>query len=96
MRSRIPEDRARRRRGHQGPPHGRLRRRCRGGASDPGRDHAVARCGGVLRADRGRRGMAAPEAGSTLAERCRSALPVTAMSWSNMRAAKSIGHGRRP
>ena len=37
-----------------------LRRRCRGRASDPGRDHAVARRRGVLCADRGRCGVAAP------------------------------------
>ena len=54
---------------YQGPSRGRVRRRCRGRASDPGRDHAVARRRGVLRADRGRCGMAAPEAGNRLAER---------------------------
>ena len=47
----------------------RVRRRCRGRASDPGRDHAVARRRGVLRADRGRCGMAAAEEGNRLAER---------------------------
>ena len=46
----------------------RVRRRCRGRASDPGRDHAVARRRGVLRADRGRCGMAAFEEGNRLAE----------------------------
>ena len=54
---------------HQGPSQQRVRRRCRGRAPDPGRDHASARRRGVLRTDRGRCGVASPEEGNRLAER---------------------------
>ena len=49
---------------YQGPSHERLRRRCRGRASDPGRDHEVVFRRGVLCADRGRCGVAAAEEGN--------------------------------